>query len=69
MLRSPSGLVTDAMLPPTLKRNLRAASVASVSGDLENQVHPHQSRAVRRRGFRARSPCPSAMPSSRWQKV
>jgi hypothetical protein len=38
MLRSPSGIVTDAMLPPTLKRNLRALSVASASGDLENQV-------------------------------
>ena len=37
-MRSPSGLVTDSMLPPMLKRNFRTTSITSASGDLESQV-------------------------------
>ena len=35
-MRGPSGIVSDAMLPPTLKRNMRL--LATASGDLESQV-------------------------------
>ncbi len=41
-MRSPSGLVSDSMLPPMLKRNFRTTSVTSASGDLENQARAAQ---------------------------
>ena len=43
-MRSPSGLVSDSMLPPALKRNFRTTSLTSASGDLENQVRSPESR-------------------------